>query len=466
MASSNKVIGAVLAAAVFVAAPAWAAKCVNPGGTGGCFSTIQAAVSAAGFAETITVRPGRYNELVVIPDTKAGLKLVGGGATPAQVIVSGYGLSGPVIVVQADAVQVRNLTVANGDATGILVTSRPPGSPGVLISTVIVRGCGAAGIEIDNSGEVRSSRVQGCGLGITGAGPTTVAVRQNTVADCGTGISLNGHEVLISANRVTSCPQAIAATADVRAVIENNRVESAWSVGINANGTASGAVLTVRGNVVESYGTGIIANGDTVGVEGNTSLAASQTGIQFSCVDGAASFVRNNKVTGGNIGIDIGNPVLASGVDVAANTVHGSAAVGLKVKGNQNAIHNNLVYACGAGLYDGALWVDGSQNVLSLNKALNNGGMGIVVDSPDNRLTGNTSSGNVVGIQLRDNNYVVQGNTTLGNARYGIAIDAGVTGTTVQGSTAKGNLGVDFCDAGTGTALTGNTFGSTATSCP
>src|SRR6516165_4413264 len=51
-----------------------ATLCVNPGGTGGCFSTIRAAVSAASPNDTIKVAAGTYAEDVVIGKT---LSLVG-----------------------------------------------------------------------------------------------------------------------------------------------------------------------------------------------------------------------------------------------------------------------------------------------------------------------------------------------------------------------------------------------------
>lgn len=42
------------------------ASCVNPGGTGGCFASIQAAVDAAGSGEVVEIEAGTYVENVVI----------------------------------------------------------------------------------------------------------------------------------------------------------------------------------------------------------------------------------------------------------------------------------------------------------------------------------------------------------------------------------------------------------------
>src|SRR5277367_1085032 len=52
--------------------------CVNPGGTAGCKSSINAAVAAAGSGDTIQVWPGTYHEDVLI--TKS-LSLVALGKT-------------------------------------------------------------------------------------------------------------------------------------------------------------------------------------------------------------------------------------------------------------------------------------------------------------------------------------------------------------------------------------------------
>jgi pectin methylesterase-like acyl-CoA thioesterase len=37
-------------------------SCVNPGGTGGCFNTIQGAINASSPGDQVNVQPGTYDE--------------------------------------------------------------------------------------------------------------------------------------------------------------------------------------------------------------------------------------------------------------------------------------------------------------------------------------------------------------------------------------------------------------------
>ncbi len=77
------------------AAPARAAiKCVNPGGTDGCFSTIQAAINAAGHLDTIQIAAGTYNEKIsMVPPNNKWLTIQGAGAE--KTIVDGTGVGNP-----------------------------------------------------------------------------------------------------------------------------------------------------------------------------------------------------------------------------------------------------------------------------------------------------------------------------------------------------------------------------------
>lgn len=107
-----------------------AVRCVNPGGTSGCFATIGAAVAAAAAGDTINVAAGTYNEQVNL--NKANLILRG-----AQGGVSACGRPGNVnetiithtngpLQITADNVTVEGVTLqgaTSGLTAGLYVTA-------------------------------------------------------------------------------------------------------------------------------------------------------------------------------------------------------------------------------------------------------------------------------------------------------------------------------------------------------
>jgi hypothetical protein len=100
-----------------------ATLCVNPGGKGGCKSTINAAVAAAGPGDTIFVGKGTYREDVVIGKS---LSLIGEGEEKTIIDASGQnnginvdGLNNAGL----NHVTVRGFTVRNAGQQGILVAN-------------------------------------------------------------------------------------------------------------------------------------------------------------------------------------------------------------------------------------------------------------------------------------------------------------------------------------------------------
>jgi len=100
-----------------------ASLCVSPGGTGGCFSTIQGAVSSASPHDVIHVRPGTYKEFVTI---SIPLSVLGDGA--GNTTIDATGLAHGIFVDGFDNpglrdVTIAGLTVRNAQFEGILVVS-------------------------------------------------------------------------------------------------------------------------------------------------------------------------------------------------------------------------------------------------------------------------------------------------------------------------------------------------------
>jgi hypothetical protein len=100
---------------------------VNPGGTGGCYATIQAAVTAASPDDVIRVAKRTYHETALV--TKA-LSLLGDGAQntiiDATGLLNGINVDGGHDIAHLDGISrviVSVFTVRNANAQGILVTN-------------------------------------------------------------------------------------------------------------------------------------------------------------------------------------------------------------------------------------------------------------------------------------------------------------------------------------------------------
>jgi Right handed beta helix region len=112
-------------AVVAFLAPSVAAKtlCVNPAGSGACYSTISAAVSNASPYDVINVEAGTYKEEVAV-----GIPLSLIGAAPDKSVIDATGLAHGIFVDGFDNpglrnVTIQNLTVENANFEGILVVS-------------------------------------------------------------------------------------------------------------------------------------------------------------------------------------------------------------------------------------------------------------------------------------------------------------------------------------------------------
>ena len=166
-----------------------ASLCVNPGGTGGCYKTIQAAVGHASAYDVIHVHPGTYKEFVTIG---IPLSVLGDGA--GDTIIDATGLAHGIFVDGFDNAGLRDVTVAaltvrNAEFEGILVVSA---------SDVIIRNDHI----LDND---KSS-----GLSFTGAAmgcpgqPGNGTYENDETGDCGGALHLVGvANSLISDNVVT-----------------------------------------------------------------------------------------------------------------------------------------------------------------------------------------------------------------------------------------------------------------------
>src|SRR5689334_8796070 len=189
--------GALLMAGV---APAGAATlCVNAKGTGGCSTTIAAAVTAAAAGDTIQVANGLYKETISIGKS---LALIGAGSE--NTTIDATGKKNGITITGATNVTISGFTVENAEAAGIWVT-------------------GSSFLTIFNNRVIDNDK----GLNTAGASPTCPVLagtpfQQGEDLDCGEGIFLSGvdHSV-ISGNTVTRNAGGILLTDDTGATHDN-----------------------------------------------------------------------------------------------------------------------------------------------------------------------------------------------------------------------------------------------------
>jgi len=104
------VLGLGLAAGVVANAHA-NTLCVNPGGTGGCYSKIQLAVNAASPGDTIIVAAGTYTENVTI-----GISVTVNGAGSGLTFVDGNNAGSVFTINPGVTVTITNMTIRDGYA--------------------------------------------------------------------------------------------------------------------------------------------------------------------------------------------------------------------------------------------------------------------------------------------------------------------------------------------------------------
>jgi len=133
-----------MAAVVVPASPALAdTLCVNPGGTGGCYSSIQAAIDAADPAggDTINVAAGTYAESLSI---NKGLTISGAGAATTSVT------GGIVIQNYSGDLKLEGMTLSGG------------GSPTtVLVSNITIQDCVLDGGDVSGRAAFRGENIDG-----------------------------------------------------------------------------------------------------------------------------------------------------------------------------------------------------------------------------------------------------------------------------------------------------------------
>lgn len=310
---------AVLAAALCLPATA-ATLCVNTGGTGGCYSTIQSAVNHAKPRDVIKVGSGTYQEGVVIG---IPLSLIGAGSSQTtidatnqnngvlidgfnnpglkNVVVAGFKVENAqfegILAVSANRVTISNNSVLNNDQSpGLLFTGAATGCPG------------QPAYEMDETGD--------CGGAIHLIGVSGSTVAGNYVAGNADGLLISDETAASSGNLVTQnqfinnpleCGIVLASHPPVGSV----GPDYAPHYGVFGN-TVSDNISTGNGVAIGGSGLGLFSDGFNAGrvsdnlIEHNTLIGNGIGGVNLHTHVGPAfgapaDNMNNNVITGNYI---------------------------------------------------------------------------------------------------------------------------------------------------------------------
>ena len=312
--------GAALIAAM--STPVLAASlCVAPGGTGGCYATISAAVAAASPGSIIKVWPGTYKEDVVIGKS---LSLLGAGST--NTIINAKGLNNAVYVdglgnPGLSNVFVSGFTLENANFEGILITNA---------SDVTVRGN-----YVTNNNNNLDVEMGTC--------PGIPDFETSEGEDCGEGIHLMGVSYSTIANNVSTGNSGGILNSDDTGVTHDNLITGNY---VHDNGFACGITMASHGPYLKApnavhYGLlhNTIANNQSIhngaGVPGaGAGVGIFSNGTGQGTVSGntvIGNTLQNNGLPGvafhSHVGPNFGLPAdNLSNNQIIGNTISGNAA--------------------------------------------------------------------------------------------------------------------------------------------
>lgn len=259
--------------------------------------TIGDAAAGAQPGARVLVRPGLYEEDVVV--TVPGVSIRGLGAGPGEVVLSGGGNRDVGITVGARGVRIENLTITGYRRAGIAVSD----ASGSVIANTVLHANGLYGIDA--------------------RAPAGLTVRATRITEHG-----------IAGVSVRDC---VACGARVeRATIEGN---AAGVVAVAASG------VVVRGTTLRGNAVGIVLR-DTLGgqVTGNTLTDNDATDVWVAAVTdgpepptgagvwiigGRANLVSANDITGHTYNVAITGPAPSLGHRIVDNTVGDGAVADL-----------------------------------------------------------------------------------------------------------------------------------------
>jgi parallel beta-helix repeat protein len=367
---------------------------VGPGG----YATISAAVASARDGDTILVRPGRYEESVVVE--RKSLTIRGDGES--QAIVVGWN-QGPAFTLVETRSTLAGLTIVGGrvtessDGASLLVTGGAP----QLDWLRVTRGTGIVfvGGAVGAIGHSQVSYNYRGGIRVRdGASPRIEGneIWGNTMH--GIQISGVGTDPLVRANRLHDCrTSGIGVRDGASPRIEGNEIWGTTGSGIDVSGARTDPLVQAN-RIHDGHDCGIsVRDGASPRIEGNEIRGNAGVGISISGV-GTDPLVKANRVHDGQQGgtfVWQGAGIFVSGgasPRIEENEVWGNASVGIAIRhaGTSPVIIGNVVRD---GLADGIYVLAGASPTIAGNRITGNALQAIHVDADANPKIGQ----NVVG---------------------------------------------------------------------
>ncbi len=359
--------------------------CVNPGGTDGCYSTIQAAIDAATVGQTIRVKSGTYQGGVLV--NKAGLLLLGDGTAGTVKIVPSSTAnrnqaptvkavgSTPIkpdlrlMGVRPSSTRTEALKAAAADTFGFTVIA-----DNVVIKNFDISGF--AGIH-DASGIF----VGGLFAGDTANPANNVKIRKNQIHDNGNGIYLWQTSNATVSNNIISNSKDYDGVEGV-GILSFAGFGDAEVSQANANGRSGKNNLISYNTLFKNDRLAIFAGACTevaLGCNGPTGIHADITGTIIEQ-----------------------NTAYQNGADASLGGANGTEAIGL-LDAHAGTVRYNLAYT---DAFFGMLVNYSDESRLQLNQSNRNGAQttayaGIRVNQSDNiHLFKNTTKRNPIGIHI------------------------------------------------------------------
>jgi hypothetical protein len=355
----------------------------GPGCPGATFATIQSAVNAAVAGDTIQVCPGAYNENITI--NKNNITLVGAGAS----VNPAYG----TIIDGATAPAV-------GSSPGITL---PPNVTGVTIRNLRVQNFNA------NSGIYATASNNNFT-----ADSITAYNNNSTGAANGAGIFMHGPVSYVTINNVTA---------------DNNKARGVviWD-GFKQHITFTNNIITNNGccgmELQDGTASDVTMTGNYIANNGDSGMAA--TGLTYGA--GPNLIANNVLVNNGRFGIEVKLPN-GSGLEtgdgsivISGNSVARTVAIGGEARDLAGIAVFRRGYVVGYNNVDIPTGVVVKNNTVSgYVQPSTSDGFGIVVESLQTNVYGNTVTGNDVGIQRQAGHLPYTPNTAVDGDQNNVA---------------------------------------------